>query len=315
MTQVQVGSRKAQSFTFGVEIECFIPRTAMTEYGIRRGGYHNGLPLPAPFPIGWECQADSSLRTTRNDMVAVEIVSPKLSGMSGILSVRRVVELLKGLGAAVNPSCGLHVHVGIASVVPNLNDRAEWIGRLMYEVAMNEDALYAQTGTRRRSTNGYASSIKNEKSVADTLVGARTAQAKDVAIRFAANGTQRMNSLNLTNLLNPSKLTVEFRAFAPTLEWKKAYAHIQTCLALCERATERTAMDWDAIAGEFYSSRTAALGMRSLRRFFYLAGWVKGRRQTRQAEVEMAGWIAPLEDLKAVRAEMRRLARKYDGAA
>ncbi len=53
-------------------------------------------------------------------------------------------------------------------------------------------------------------------------------------------------------------------------------------------------------------------GLRELNRFFYLAGWTKGRRQVGQPEVEMAGWVADLADLKPVMTELRRLARKYD---
>lgn len=309
MRQEQVCSTKAERFTFGCEIECFLPRAAMHQHGITRGGYHAGYNLPPPFPTGWKIERDGSVVTRRSDMVAIEIVSPILSGRAGILQVRRVMEILKGMGGAVNRSCGFHVHVGVASVVPNLDDRAEWLGRLMYEVAMHEGALFAQTGTRGRENGSWSRSIKPEKRIADDLVGARSAAAKRTAVSVAANGTNRYHTLNLTNLMNPRKQTVEFRVFAGTLEWKKAYAHIQTGLALAERATERSAMNWNLLAGEFYGN---AAGMRSLKRLFTLTGWTKGRRHIRQAVLEMAGWIAPLEDLQAVRAEMRRLARKYD---
>ena len=56
-------------------------------------------------------------------------------------------------------------------------------------------------------------------------------------------------------------------------------------------------------------------GLRELNRFFYLAGWTKGRRDVGKPQVEMAGWIADLADLKAVKRELKRLARKYDSRA
>jgi len=55
-------------------------------------------------------------------------------------------------------------------------------------------------------------------------------------------------------------------------------------------------------------------GLRELNRFFYLAGWTLGRRDVGKPEVEMAGWIADVADLKQVKRELKRLARKYDRA-
>jgi hypothetical protein len=70
-------------------------------------------------------------------------------------------------------------------------------------------------------------------------------------------------------------------------------------------------MDWEAVASE-RTYRNGGRGLRELNRFLYLAGWTKGRRHAGKPEVEMAGWIADLADLKAVMSELRRLARKYD---
>ncbi len=53
-------------------------------------------------------------------------------------------------------------------------------------------------------------------------------------------------------------------------------------------------------------------GLRELDRLLYLTGWTLGRRHAGQPECRLAGWISPLEDLKAVKAELTRLALKYD---
>jgi len=87
--------------------------------------------------------------------------------------------------------------------------------------------------------------------------------------------------------------------------------HICTCLALAERATEVAKMDWDALASE-RTYHVRGRGLRELNRFFYLMGWTMGRRDVGKPQVEMAGWIADLADLKPVMRELRRLARKYD---
>ena len=87
--------------------------------------------------------------------------------------------------------------------------------------------------------------------------------------------------------------------------------HICTCLALAERATETTRMDWESMASE-KTYHTTGRGLRELGRFFYLTGWTQGRREVGKPEVSLAGWIADTEELKAVKRELSRLARKYD---
>ena len=84
MGQTQTTSSKAESYTWGIEIECFLPQSKVQELGISIGSYHCGHPLPAPFPQGWTAERDGSLHTDRGGYVAVEIVSPILQGRAGI---------------------------------------------------------------------------------------------------------------------------------------------------------------------------------------------------------------------------------------
>ena len=108
MKQTQVASSKAESYTFGVELEVLLPERAISELGIRIGSYHHGHPLPSPFPQGWTAERDGSLHTSRRDYVPVEIVSPILQGRAGIEQVKQVAQTLKDLGARVNMTTGLH---------------------------------------------------------------------------------------------------------------------------------------------------------------------------------------------------------------
>ncbi|MFB3882542.1 MAG: hypothetical protein ACE149_14845, partial [Armatimonadota bacterium] len=90
MKQTQVASSKAERFTFGVEIECTIPKAKVEGLGITIGSYHHGCPLPAPFPQGWTAERDGSIHTDRRGFVPVEIVSPILKGRAGIEQVKQV---------------------------------------------------------------------------------------------------------------------------------------------------------------------------------------------------------------------------------
>jgi len=313
MAQTQIVSSKAERFTFGVEIECLIPQAKVQELRISIGSYHHGYPLPAPFPQGWTAERDGSLRTNRRDYLPVEIVSPILKGRAGIEQVKQVAQLLKGLGGRVNVSTGLHVHIGCESVVGQDSTAvAEWVAKLLYQMAMHETAVYASTGTHRRENGSYARSIKRQKEDADRIRKAKTPSRKREELSWVVSQTARYQSLNLTNLFT-HKATVEVRAFAGTVEWAKIVGHISTCLALAERATETTRMDWETVASE-RTYHVRGKGLRELNRFFYLAGWTMGRRDVGKPQVEMAGWIADVADLKPVKRELRRLARKYDRA-
>ena len=311
MKQTQTRSPKADGWTFGIEIECLIPHNQIRRLGIRIGSYHHGIQLPAPFPTGWVAEHDSSVQSNQAGYAGLEIVSPILQGRLGIEQVKRVAEMLNEIGTRVNRRCGFHVHVGAAIAAGGETWVAEWVAKLLYQMAMHETAIYASTGTHRREHGAYGSTIKAQQEDADRIRKATTRARKDDALTRAASG-DRHHSLNLCSLFS-SKATVEFRAFAGTTEWQKMLGHIQMCLALCERARETTRMDWHAMA----SRRTyhgGGAGHRALQRFFYLTGWTMGRRHVKDPEVPMAGWIAGLEDLDAVKRELMRLAKKYDAS-
>ncbi len=310
MGQSQTQSSKAESYTWGIEIECFLPEAAIQQYGISIGTYHHGHPLPHPFPQGWTAERDGSVRTERRGYRPVEIVSPILQGHAGIEQVKQLAKVLRDLGATVNPTCGMHVHVGARSVAgESYAEVAEWVGKLLYQTAMHETALYASTGTHRRENGTYARTVKPQQRHADRIRKA-TGTKKQEALRDAIYGLDRYHTLNLTNLFT-SKATVEFRFPAGTTDATKMIGHICTCLALAERATETTRMDWEGIASE-KTYATQGLGLRELNRMLYLTGWTLGRRQAGQPECNLAGWIAGIEDLKPVKHELKRLAHKYD---
>lgn len=117
---------KAESITFGVELETTIPVTA----GIVVGAYHIGttvrvgadtatnLPLNAPTFDGnhWKAERDGSIRVNPG-RVACEFVPPVLRGGEGVEHHLQFVEWANAIGANVNGSCGCHITVGVASII------------------------------------------------------------------------------------------------------------------------------------------------------------------------------------------------------
>ena len=45
-SRVQYPSKIASNFTFGIEIECTVPHSAIRANRVAIGNYHNGIPLP-----------------------------------------------------------------------------------------------------------------------------------------------------------------------------------------------------------------------------------------------------------------------------
>src|SRR5947209_4242565 len=95
----------ANDLTFGVELEVTLPVGTCPV-----GQYHFGVQVPQ-LPPGWKAERDGSIRPEAGYMAA-EIVSPVLKGADGLRQLKAVCDWLQSVGAKVNRSTGLHVHVG-----------------------------------------------------------------------------------------------------------------------------------------------------------------------------------------------------------
>lgn len=175
----------AKDLTFGVEIECLIPLAQAHRFRI--GGRHRGIQV-AELPNGWTAEKDTSI-STQNGFFGAEIVSPILKGENGLQEAWDVANWLLELGATVNKSCGLHVHVGVRNT--GLNTQ-----RLINYFRVFESALFSLTGEQivNRHQNSYCKASRT----------------------WADNPRQsRYQSLNLRSIRNRG--TVEFRLFAGTV--------------------------------------------------------------------------------------------------
>ncbi len=181
-----------EDITFGVEIETTIPRGTLAV-----GPHGHGCDIPQL--AGWKADRDPSIRA-RNGQEACEFVSPVLKGSEGLKQLLADLAVIRGLGAKVNTSCGLHVHVGI-----DKND-AELTARLITLVSNFEKAIYASTGTKRRERSRWCNGLNH-------YGDAETARRSGQYSRY-----------HVANLATGTKPTVEFRAFAATLDTVKLNA-------------------------------------------------------------------------------------------
>ena len=278
----------ANDLTFGIEIETIAPDSAVRNDGLRIGGYRRGIQVPY-LPAGWKAEADGSI-DNGNGGHRCEIVSPVLRGPEGLAQVAEVMRILEAKGHRVNASCGVHVHVGWEREWPSIA-----LARLVTIVAYVEKGLYAITGTKNRERGRYCGGVRkygNEKDAKPNL------------------DRDRYHALNLTNLARGSKDTVEFRVFSGTTSATKAVGWIQVCLGLVERALSAKRMPkWNpgALSGGW---KKAGPGQSEAERLIGYLAWGAGYARIHGGK--QYGWITDAIPQEQVKAEFRRLARKYD---
>jgi len=278
----------ANQLTFGIEIETIAPDSAVRNDGLRIGPYKRGIQVPY-LPAGWKAECDGSIDNGHGGHKC-EIVSPVLQGEEGIRQVLEVLETLQAKGHRVNASCGVHVHVGW-----NRDWPSEALARLVTIVAYLEKGLYAITGTKNRERGRYCGGVRKYGSDKS----AKPALDRD-----------RYHALNLTNLARGTKDTVEFRVFSGSLNPTKVAGWIQVCLGLVERALAAKRMPtWNPKAPTGGWKKSGPGQSETERLLGYLA-WGKGYARIHGGK--QYGWISDAIPQDAVKAEFRRLARKYD---
>jgi Putative amidoligase enzyme len=267
-----------QEITFGVEIETTVP------VNILRVGPH-GAGYDIPQLPGWKADRDPSIRVRTGGHEACEFVSPVFKGTEGLRLLLADLAQIKAWGGKVNQSCGLHIHVGFDK------SNAVAVAKLATLVANFEKAIYASTGTKSRERGRWCNGL-NRHGNAHTAVRASRCDRYHIA-NF---GTEHP--------------TVEFRAFAATLNPTKLVAHLRMVVGLVERALRACKVtNWTAPAVKETSPiHRDGEGQTALTRLFYQLGWTKGRQPHTHGDLSGQG----LPTILRSKRELMRLARKYD---
>ena len=272
----------AAEICFGVEIETMIPVTA----GITVGAYHRGTtvtqgrdeagllhtaPVLAPrdrVDVGtWHADRDGSIRCDEGYMPC-EFVSPILRGEAGLENLCAMIEFIQRVGGKVNASCGLHITVGIKSVIGSSDTAAvkEFVRKIGHVANQNAWAIYAQTGTGRH-TNGYSASLAPECAEHLRRIACDATPMSDLTNYAAACGR---GMVNLQKAFMTDRGAIEFRAFAGTLNREKVLHHLATVLGLVRRAAV------SQVLGAFKKSskkNRASTAPQALRRMWRILGW------------------------------------------
>ena len=149
---------QAFTFTFGVEIECVGCRYIEFFDAARRNGlevmtqvYYNHRDIPQ-----YKLTTDSSI-SGRNP---AECVTPALnSNDAGFESLKNCCKSLREIGATANSSCGLHVHIGAASLTDQEYCNV-FVNYMRLETAI--ESFLAQS--RRGENARWCKSLRNHES-------------------------------------------------------------------------------------------------------------------------------------------------------
>ena len=196
----------------------------------------------------WKAMYDSSIiaekkvsgaRVSASEEYKTEVVSPILT-YEDIPDVQELVRQLRHKGAIVNPSCGIHVHVGAERFTP------QTLRNLVNIMASKEDILYKalQIEPARlrycKKTNEELLETINRKKPTTMAQLADIWYAKDPYGRNYHYNNTRYHGLNLHATF--TKGTVEFRLFNATTHAGEIKAYIQFCLAVsCQALAQKKA--------------------------------------------------------------------------
>lgn len=216
-----------------------------------------------------------------------EVISPILRGADGIHQIIITCEALEANAHRITNNCGVHVTLGWANQHP-----LTALDRLVTIVAYLEKALYASTGSRSREAGPYCQGVRKYQDVS-------TAKSRCMCDRY--------HGLNLTN-----QGRVEFRFFSGSKSAVKISAWTQVCMGLVQRAlVSGRSPQWEPKPPKGGWAKKG-VGQSEVERLLSYVAWPAG--QAKVFDGLHFGLLSEEVPLETMMSELRRLAKKYDGA-
>ena len=265
------------AWTFGLELEFAVADAGWVAAELHALGLCAG-PEPvayhSPRTDGrWAVEQDRSVSTVFASpdggppvVVGGEVISPPLRDTpEAWAQVAAVLDVLRRCGAEINRSCGLHVHVGADALRPAAGTPRDLLLALSrLAVLANvcfEDLVFrmasAEGGQHRGQTVFYRHCRPLERPLQPAYES-----LTDLAGALGLEGSARRAALNLTNVGDPHKDTVEFRHCNGTLDGRVVQAFARLCIALigAARWAPDAALLPPAPLGQQWTARQLASG-------------------------------------------------------
>lgn len=268
------------SMTYGVEIEYTSARREKIAKAVAEavGGtaWYDGRHLAnwvVKMPDGrkWQVESDASV-TGSGSGNGGEVVTPVLT-YADMPMLQKVVRAMRAAGAEVNNSCGSHIHVGAKQMT------AKQLRNLVVAFYRQEELILKAAGVRaerlgwytRRQSGDFVGKVAAMRSPTKDAIG-RAYYGGHIPenTRFNHYHDARYRTLNLHNLWNGTKGTVEFRFFEGTLHAGEIRANVLLALTLVAYAMDARAVAWNG-ARRAYSP---ASGKYDLRVLLLRLGWI-----------------------------------------
>jgi hypothetical protein len=252
---------------FGIEIECLVPGSSMSTLssvaqGVASAFTAAGVPC---YYAGyshartgqWKIVTDSSISAPAG-FVGLEVVSPPL-GDEGLAQIEIVGRELIRMGARVNKSCGLHVHIGARSMSIPAMKQLVW---LYHDYEESIDMLIPPS--RRGNLNTYCRSVKL------TIDRRALELARDITqIQRSISGGSRYVKLNIGAFWKHG--TVEFRQHSGTVDPVKMSKWVILCQQMVDTAKRTEAESTRQTAASVDPILARSLARAKSRRVIYQA--------------------------------------------
>jgi methionine--tRNA ligase beta chain len=186
----------------------------------------------------WKIMRDASLRCTNRSgeqasaLYSVEFVTP-ICNYNDIETIQELVRKLRGAGARVNSSCGMHCHIDASTHTPKT------LRNIVNIMASKEDLLYKSLKVNvsrehycQKMDTRFLDEINNRPPLSMEQLKSMWYDGGDYSYRHYDDS--RYHGLNLHSVF--SKGTIEFRLFNSTLHAGEVKSAIQLCLAISHQA-------------------------------------------------------------------------------
>jgi hypothetical protein len=256
--------------TFGIELEYdrISTRKAAETVAAAVGGTYrfDGSHLSnwvVTMPDGrkWNCETDGSVNN------GSETVSPILR-IGDLPMLQTVVRALRRAGAKTGGGAGLHIHVGAAQMTPK---QIQNLVKIFYK---QEELIVKGCGTAAHRLGWYTR--RTDRQFVDKMLKIRNPTMANLADayyhgenRYSHYSNARYRTLNLHNLWNGNKHTVEFRLFEATTHAGEIRTNVLLALTIVHKA-----MDAKAASARKPRPYNEASAKYDLRVFLLRLGWI-----------------------------------------
>lgn len=230
----------------GIEIECVVPiigagdnrdvqnliAEVLTNQGIRttsRSYTHQPVPSGCKLAIEHDMSLRDESKYAGLRWSKIEAKTMPMTWVQVEEILPRALEIIRYCGARVNHSCGLHVHHHLPEVV----EKPQVVRSLQHFWWRYYQVLYGLTAPSRLSnTYCYPPQRADATQYDDCHSYTR--------LRHVLRQVNRYNGLNLTNLANSERLTVEWRIHGGTVDWDKIKAWVLATQRWTEHSVARS---------------------------------------------------------------------------